>query len=114
SFQAAFDGLRKKAWPGPLQRPPPRPRVISILSAAFCWMTLLAELIVPPFLLWRRTRVPAAIVLAIFFLGVELVAWELMFGGLMAILLGAALFEAPEPFELRLPERLGLALTAGL
>jgi len=49
--------------------------------------TWLAELVLPPLLLWRRTRLPAMVATILLFVAIQLAAKEVFFGGLMVGLL---------------------------
>ncbi len=87
AFHAAFEAHVRAAVPGVLDVPPPRPPTLARASALACAATLLAELVLPIFLLPRRTRRLAAIELALFFAAVIAVSREYVFGALLAILL---------------------------
>src|SRR5207247_2628214 len=74
---------------------------IPVVSAFFCIVTLAAELTLPFLLAPRRTRAAAAIGLAIFMVGVEIVADEwlfaLLFAGLLLPFLPPAWFRRAPP-----------------
>lgn len=87
AFREAFRAHVEAGVPGVLDRSPPRPRPVVLFSRAACALTLAVELIVPPLLFWRRTRRMAAIELAIFLVGLQAIARELVFGALVTALL---------------------------
>lgn len=95
AFHRAYRAHIDAAVPGVLDLPLPRDPAVVWLSRAACWATLLAELAGPVLLIPRRTRRVTAALLVVFFLGVEAVAHEWVFGALTALFL--ILFLAPRP-----------------
>jgi hypothetical protein len=96
AYRSAFERHVARGVRGVLDLEPPRPRSVRILSAIACAVTLVAELILPLFLVPRRTRRFAAIELAIFFALVQAAAHEWMFGALVAVLLAPFFLRAEE------------------
>jgi hypothetical protein len=77
---ARLQSLGAEVGAGPFQADAP---LLLVVSNG----TWLAELALPPLLLWRRTRQPAMVATIILFVAIQLGAREVFFGGLMVGLL---------------------------
>lgn len=99
AFRAALVAFREETREGLFERVPPRPWIVTATSWVLCWATLAAELVLPWLLLARRARTRrwGAAALIAFFLGVEMIALEWMFGGWVACLLVPLLLERDDP-----------------
>jgi hypothetical protein len=87
AYQKALTKFAHAGAPGLFDQPVPLLGAIPLVSKVLCWLTLAAELGLPFLLIPRRTRRAAIVGLLVFFLGVELFAWEWHFGLLVVALL---------------------------